>query len=193
MPISNINTSRINLSFDSAGVTVDAPISIARDTLHNEAKLNTTQWQQNSVYTLRLLKGFAQDSSGHDLLPSKYNFRTKQEEDYGKLHIHLPSKYLDNKFLFVLLKDNDSIYQKPVADTMLHFTYLQPGSYTLRIIIDKNKNGIWDTGNLLGRKQPEEVIPYPEKINLKPGWENLVDFEQKPTGKTRDNTSPNMR
>jgi hypothetical protein len=48
------------------------------------------------------------------------------------------------------------------------------------VIIDANRNGKWDSGDLLKRKQPERVMPYNNEINLRPGWENMVDFEEKP-------------
>lgn len=43
-------------------------------------------------------------------------------------------------------------------DTRLHFPYLKAGQYTFRITEDRNRNGIFDSGNLLERRQPEKVI-----------------------------------
>lgn len=175
-PISAFNVNRVNLTYDSMDIEVEAPITVGTDT--NKLMINLQpDWKENTLYTLRLLKGFAKDTAGTDLLPSRYTFRTKRDEDYSKLHVHLPGKYFDSTYVFCLLKDKDSVYQKAVTDTMLHFLRLQPGTYTLRIIVDKNKNGIWDSGDLLGRRQPEAVIPYSNTVTLKPGWENLIDFE----------------
>jgi len=176
----NINPARINLTYDSVGIAVEAKVSASRDSLKKELKLHTN-WKENSVYTLRLLKGFVHDSLGADAMPSRYTFHTKQDEDYAKLHIHLPTKYFGKTFIFVLLKDNDTIYHRTVTDTLIHFTRLQPGTYTLRIIVDKNQNGKWDHGNVFSHLQPEKVIPYDRSIILKAGWENLIDFEEPPT------------
>ena len=63
---------------------------------------------------------------------------------------------------------------------MVNLSQLHPAKYSFRIIVDKNRNGKWDSGNLFGKLQPEEVIPYRETLNLKAGWENIIDFEQKP-------------
>ena len=43
-------------------------------------------------------------------------------------------------------------------DTRLYFPYLKAGQYTFRITEDRNRNGIFDSGNLLERRQPEKVI-----------------------------------
>jgi len=177
-PVKIFNSNRVNLSYDSSGVSVEEPVFRKDDTAKKNVLLLQSDWIENTVYTLRLLKGFAQDSAGTDAMPSRYTFRTRRDDDYAKLHIHLPSKYYGDGFVFVLLSGNDTVYQRTVSDTMIHFTRLQPATYSMRVIVDKNKNGKWDTGDLLEGLQPEIVIPYLTPITLKAGWENLIDFEE---------------
>jgi len=43
----------------------------------------------------------------------------------------------------------------------------------------------WDTGDLLGRIQPEEIIPYQEPLNMKAGWENIIYLSQNLNRKKR--------
>ena len=113
-------------------------------------------------------------------MPGRYVFRTRNDDDYGKIKVHLPAKYNNTKYLLLVTTDRDTVYQKPVRDTIINLPRLRPDKYTFRIIVDKNRNGKWDTGDLFGKLQPEEVIPYPDKVILKPGWDNTIDFEQKP-------------
>lgn len=56
------------------------------------------------------------------------------------------------------------------------FEDLEPGEYRLRLIIDENNDGIWNPGNFLTRKQPEEITYYKNDkkqsiIILKANWE----------------------
>jgi len=174
-----INKDKITLTYDSAAITISPPVTMVMDSLHNTLRI-TTAWTENMVYKLRLVKGFAKDTAGADVMPSRYLFRTKEDDDYGIITVHLPAKYFGPGYLLRILADGDSIYQKPVTDTIVTLTRLKPGKYTFRVIVDKNRNGKWDTGDLFAKKQPEEVITYPEQMNLKAGWENTIDFEQKP-------------
>jgi hypothetical protein len=173
--IDYIDESRIRLTIEDS-IENAVPITYELDTSGKKLSLYT-DWQENTIYHLRLLKGFAKDTAGTEVMPSKYSFRTKRDEDYARLQINLPSAYLGETFLFVLLRDKDSIYQKPINDTTLQFSKLEPGNYRARIIIDANRNGQWDTGNLLGRKQPERVIPHQGDMILRAGWEHNIDFE----------------
>jgi len=175
-----INKDKVILTYDSSGITMLAETQLISDTAHPDVLQIKPVWRDNTVYTLKLSKGFAKDTSGADALPGRFTFRTKEDEDYGKIQIHLPAKYYGKQFLLVVLADNDSFYQKPVLDTAVVLTRLKPGKYTFRVIADKNENGKWDTGDLFGKIQPEEVIPYNEVMNLKAGWDNIVDFDQKP-------------
>lgn len=46
-----------------------------------------------------------------------------------------------------------------------------PGTYYLRLTIDTNGNGKWDTGNYANHLQPEEVYYYPKKLRLRRNWD----------------------
>src|SRR5207302_1539821 len=72
--LSALNTSKFFLTSDSAGITVEAPLKVESDTSGRKVTL-TTPWRENALYTLRLQKGFAKDSAGTDLPPSRYTFR----------------------------------------------------------------------------------------------------------------------
>lgn len=179
-----LHEEHIFLSADSNSMTVEMPFKIETDSILLTYKLKTA-WLENTLYTLRLQKGFAVDSNGSDLLPERYTFRTKREEDYGKLRVHLPSKYFGEGFIFQVSTATDTVYQAAVTDSLVSLLRLAPDTYTLRIIEDKNKNGRWDAGNLFLKIQPEKVIAYPHSINLKAGWEQQIDFEA-PKSKGKD-------
>jgi hypothetical protein len=80
----------------------------------------------------------------------------------------------------MVVADKDTVYTKKITDTMVRLTRLTPGSYRFRVIVDKNKDGKWNTGDLFGKKQPEDVVPYPEPLAVKADWDETLDFEQKP-------------
>lgn len=168
---------RIFLSYDSAGSVVETLRMVRLDTESDHNLVLTTNWQEDAVYTLRLQKGFAKDTTGADAMPVRFSFRTKRSEDYGRLQLHLPSRLYGKNFVLQVTREKDTLYQQPVTDTMVTFNRLAPGSYSFRVIHDANGNGKWDPGDLFLKKQPELVEPYPNVINLKAGWDNLIDFD----------------
>lgn len=171
-----LNKERIFLSYDSADITVESDFSIIKDSADQLSLNINSNWKENTVYTLRLLKGFVTDTAGNDAMPSKYIFRTKSDDDYAKLFVNIPSKYLDPHYLLMVSKESDTVYKKQITDTVVSIFRLAPAEYSLYIIVDSNQNGKWDTGNLLEKIQPEVVIPYNGTIPLKKGWENSIDF-----------------
>jgi hypothetical protein len=62
----------------------------------------------------------------------------------------------------------------------VEFLHLQPQNYRIRIIEDTNRNGRWDTGDLLQQRQPERV--YIQTLEpLRAGWdlEATILWQQK--------------
>lgn len=172
--IGKIDTAKIYLSYEQNELEIEAPFKLSGDSAQLTLK---TKWFPDKVYTLRLIKGWATDTSSADLPPGKYIFRTKQEEDYAKWRINIDSKYFGTDYLLFVFKDNDTTHLKPITDTIVTLDLLQPGNYNMRIIIDDNKDGKWTTGNYLEKRQPEKVIPYLGQVTLKAGWENESDFK----------------
>lgn len=69
-----------------------------------------------------------------------------------------------NKYIVDLLNEKrDKVIRSYIVDnkdTTLTFPYLKAGKFSVRITEDLNRNGLVDTGNLLGHKQPEKVRFY---------------------------------
>ena len=172
-PVSTLDQNKIYLSYDENGVEVEAVTQITRDT--NRILLQP-EWQQDRLYTLRLVKGWAKDTSGAELLPEKYFFRTKRNDDYGIMRIRVMKEYVNGYNLLGVYSNNDTIYMQPLKDSTVTLNLLNPGEYTMNLIIDENHNGKWDTGDLFEKLQPERVIPFTTTTQVRSGWEHEVDF-----------------
>ena len=179
------NPDKVLLFADSAGALTERPATIAQDSAGNISI--TTPWLEDTRYELRLQKGFAQDTAGADLLGGRWAFRTRRASDYAKLSIRVDSSYLGGAWVLQVAGTRDTIYQKPVTAPLVPLSLLEPGAYRLLLIKDDNRNGVWDTGDLSGKKQPELVVPG-DPQTLKAGWEHNVDFvppEKRGRGKRR--------
>lgn len=51
------------------------------------------------------------------------------------------------------------------------FDKIHPAKYSLRVIFDANSNQKYDTGNYLKKRQPERIIYYPDKIEVRANWD----------------------
>jgi hypothetical protein len=63
------------------------------------------------------------------------------------------------------------------ANGKVIFDYLKEGKYLLRVVIDRNGNKRWDTGDFLQRLQPEEIKYLPQELNLKQNFDIEQDVE----------------
>lgn len=174
--IQTLDTAKVYLSYENDGIEVEAIQKLTVDS--GKIKIST-QWYGDKVYTLRLVKGWAKDSLNSEFPPGKYKFRTKGEQDYSSLIVHLGKSYFNDSLVLNIYKGTDSIYQKTIKDSIVTIKLLDPGSYGMRIIIDNNRNGKWDPGVLLQKKQPERIINFNTLVVLKAGWDNEVDFNEK--------------
>ena len=56
------------------------------------------------------------------------------------------------------------------------FKNIPIGKYMLKLIIDENKNMIWDPGDFDKNTLPEKVFFYKNIIELKKNWDNEIDW-----------------
>ena len=74
--------------------------------------------------------------------------------------------------ILVELLDSDYRVVRTIRDrTNYDFRLVKPGTYFVRVIGDRNRNGRWDPGDPGLFEQPEPIIFYPTSIRLKPDFE----------------------
>lgn len=66
-----------------------------------------------------------------------------------------------------------SFYQQ----TKVQFKNYFAGKYKAEIILDKNADGKWSTGDYLKRLQPEKVLYYNEPIEVRANWDLELEWQ----------------
>lgn len=175
-PLRTFDSTRLRLSVDSAYNTAPA-YHFSLDSTRRKVTL-TTEWKEKTGYNLILDKDFAEDSTGHKLLKTDtLHFTTKRLSEYGSLKLRIRNLDLSkNPVLQFILNDNVVKSVPLTGDTYQEAIFL-PGDYQLRILEDRNRNGVWDPGDFYGRHlQPEIVRPIDRRITVRPAWQNEVEL-----------------
>lgn len=92
-----------------------------------------------------------------------------QPSDYGVITGHILGSY-DN-FIIEVLDDKGRVEQTIQNQRKYRFENLSTGKKTMRVLIDKNGNGIWDNGDFKKRILPEPVVQLGRELELKANWE----------------------
>lgn len=129
-------------------------------------------------YQLQLLPGAITDffDVTHDTLNVKIN--TKSRVDYGNLSLRLGN--VPSFPIFIDLLDEKEEIKRSIYVTeersLFRFAYLSPQKYYIRVRIDENANGKWDTGHYLKKQKPEAVYHFPPLIDVRANWELQEQF-----------------
>ncbi len=101
-------------------------------------------------------------------------FKTQAADYYGILTLNLSN--INNPVILQLLDDKEQVLSQQFLknDQKIRYEYLPPKKYLLKIIVDSNGNGKWDTGHYLQKLQPEKVLYFPQEIDVRSNWE--IDF-----------------
>lgn len=168
-----IDKDRVFLSYDAGGIDAQAITEITRK---GDSLILETQWVENKIYTLRLIKSWATDTANVEYLPGKYIFRTKGKEDYSTLSINFNDSLQHSDYFVYVSSGKDTTYFGKI-EPEIYLDFLKPETYNIWIFKDTNKDGKWTTGNYLERVQPELMIPHEGSVMLRSGWENEIDFK----------------
>ncbi len=108
------------------------------------------------------------------------NYKIKKEEDYGVLGGSVVTN--EESFFIQILSKDYKLEQEQYNASEFKFEFVEPGEKILRILVDNNKNGIWEKGSFKERIPHEDVYFREEgTINIKPNWEILdetIDTEE---------------
>lgn len=129
--------------------------------------------KQKEKYNLKAFPGGFSDLYAVKNDTLSFNFRTRDLEDYGRITMDIINSGSENLIVELLTgKENDQVVERRYITTSetLVFDLLEPKSYTVRAIIDANKNNKWDTGSYLLKILPENILYYSEELKVRANY-----------------------
>lgn len=181
---------------DTLKLITNTPIQkIVQDSMRLRAKDSTLlpfRISQNGKHELQLIFDlFPKEKYHFELLPGaitdffetpndsvSISLSTKSRIDYGNLSLRLGNAPSLPLFIDLLNENEDivrSIYSSEPRG-LYRFAYILPNKYYIRVRIDENKNGKWDTGNYLSKQKPEAVYHFAPLLDVRANWELQEQF-----------------
>lgn len=148
-----------------------------KDTMAMPAKLAGNSividhpWKQDREYRIFIPDSTIFDLYGHTNDTIKLTTTTTRSEDYGEVVVNyeLPAS---PQYLWELLSEDGKLVQRMTfnaSNGSVAHPHMKPGKYQIRLVLDANSNGKWDTGKYPDQ-QPESVIYFDEAIEVRGNW-----------------------
>lgn len=187
-PLAHADTAGIHLYAKHDTLWYRAPFEF-EDMGNRNYKLRG-EWRPDIEYSLEIDSAAFVDIYGLASKPVKQGFKVSSLDEYSTLLVNITS--LENEHLLVqLLNGQDQVVKETKAvNGVAEFYYLKPEKYYLRLIVDRNNNGKWDTGDYDKDQQAEEVYYYPEVIECKAKWDITESWN--PTERPLDRQKPGV-
>ena len=143
------------------------------DTINNRFIISHN-WPPNTYFSVLIDSTAFSDSNGVRLLRNDtLDFATKSLEDYGSLRLRFKNLGIYINPVLQVIASDKIVESIPLNSAEYRRKLFQPGEYELRILQDRNKNGVYDPGRFFGEhKQPEIVIPLKTTLNIRANWDN---------------------
>nr|WP_321405828.1 Ig-like domain-containing protein [uncultured Carboxylicivirga sp.] len=157
--------------------TIPKPIDfeLVQDTLNIKHYSISQKWIPGGKYEMTIDSASIVDIYGLHNGPQKITFNVKKDEDYGKIFIQILNAQ-ENWLVQVLGKEERILQQSKIpASGKIGFRYLSPGKYMFRIVVDENGNNQWDDGNYYEHRQPEKLIYYMGKVDVRANWDTDLE------------------
>ena len=160
----NVDWSRIVFTEGSDTIAIEAKVD-------NATVIISHAWKQDKNYALLIPDSTLFDIYGrsHDTL--SFSVTTTRQEDFGEALIayELPDA---PQYIWELLGAESKLIERRIVQApegVISHKHLAPGSYQLRLVLDANENGVWDTG-LYPVRQPETVIYFDQSVDVRGNW-----------------------
>ena len=178
-----INASVPLLKIDNSKIKL-----VNKDAVDITFKTNYDEWKQQLVfdfdrqplekYAITVLPGAVTDFYERVNDTLKSTFTTQNTTDYGNLRV-----ILENVKRFPVLVELTDKDGKILAthysekETTIDFNLIEPAKFTLRLIYDDDKDGLWTPGSYMEKRLSEEVIYFPKEIDVRANWDVEQAFD----------------
>lgn len=175
LPVEKLLLDKFSLVSDSVAQSFTA--EVAKD---NPFQINIKgDLKAGKKYQLNIPKESVQSYYKNIDKSYRFDFETEKAENLGSLTLSLVN-VPEHSFWIQLLNTEGKVkYSKYTKESKIHFANLIPGNYQLRILVDNNDNGVWDSADFGADILAEDVYLFKKnkdinpmtKVNIRPMWE----------------------
>ena len=174
-PLAKVDTAAIHLyaKHDTLWYASRFKVDTLRTQLQTQYVIRG-EWRPEVEYSLEFDSLAFTDIYGLSTDKKKIGFKVKSLDEYATMLFTI-NGFSGRPLVVQLLDQSDKVQKETRTDNgVAEFYYVEPKKYFLRMFVDENGNGIWDTGDYDLRRQAEPVYYYSEEIECRAKW----DFTQ---------------
>lgn len=176
-PVDRFDVERMRLLWDST----ESPTSVNR---WEDPSFRSFHLIGNAegARTLLLLPGAIRDIYGGENDTLRISLGSAMAAQTGDVKVHLALDSLsamEGPYILQLVNAQGAVLRAEMFLALPHhadFAGTPTGTYSLKLIVDADGDGRWSTGSLLDRRQPERVVRQKGEVNVRAGWEVVVDW-----------------
>jgi uncharacterized protein (DUF2141 family) len=170
-PLLSFGKEHISLLVQEDTLWNEIDFEIQSDSLHNSRSYTLAgNWSPEKNYKIKIDSAAVTDIYGNHNNKIETIFKIRSKEEYANLIITVQNAPKE-AFMELLDVNDKMVMQTQVINNKGTFRFVKPGEYFLRLISDRNSNGVWDTGNFSEKIEPEEVFYFTKKIRLRANWD----------------------
>ena len=198
-PLARFDTSGVHLRLIVDSTETEAPYLLeplpGRDFLFRLMG----EWRPGQQYVIVVDSAAMTSVFGHRNRRMEQKFNIAKDDEFGSFFVNVQGLDGDTTAIVELLDGRGKVVRRCRAPQgRADFFYLKPGDYYLRLLLDRDGDGMWTTGEFETGLPPEEVYYNPVKFNVRARWDIEQDWnfrtlpltEQKPAELIKQKADP---
>ena len=169
-PLSRIDTASIHLYQVVDSIETPIPYVFRQSPNNIREYIIYAEWRPEKEYKVKIDSAAFKGLYGRTSNRFEQALRFGSLDEYATLRLNIPGA--GSKAIVELLNNSGAPVESQKTDNnRCTFYFLTPGKYYMRLFMDENGNGKWDTGTYENRLQPEKVYYYPRGLELRAMFE----------------------
>ncbi len=173
-PLLSVDTSAIKVFMVVDSIQTPMERIVRQDTANIRSYELFAEWRPEQKYLVTADSAAFKGLYGGVSEAFSREISFKSLDEYAVLYVNVAGVG-DNGILQLLDQRESIVMEQKTKKGHCSFYFIKPGKYFMRLIIDANDNGKWDTGDYEKGLQPEIVYYYPHSLDLRALFEYTQD------------------
>lgn len=198
-PLARFDTSGVHLRLIVDSTETEAPYLLEPLPGRDFSFRLMGEWRPGQQYVIVVDSAAMTSVFGHRNRRMEQKFNIAKDDEFGSFFVNVQGLDSDTTAIVELLDGRGKVVRRCRAPQgRADFFYLKPGDYYLRLLLDRDGDGMWTTGEFETGQPPEEVYYNPVKFNVRARWDIEQDWnfrtlpltEQKPAELIKQKADP---